>query len=155
MVRSSWTKLRQVAEAWDTADIPEEGRVAALSPAHYNLLVQNQDLLNRDFGGANGIYADGTVHKAWGIELIKSTHIPTTDTSGNGTQGIRGTNYNIDASGTVACCWQKDAIAGVRAGSISMEKAYMIEYRGTLLISSLATGYDILRPKNLARIGTA
>jgi len=148
-------QLRQVAEKFDTDEVPEEMRFVALPPAQYNLLVQNQDLLNRDFGGMNGIFSDGTVFKAWGMELMKSNHIPTTDTSGDGTVGIRGVNYNIDATGTVAVCWQKDGLLGVRAPSMSMEKGRLIQYRGTLMVASVVTGYDTGRPLNLARVGTS
>ncbi len=149
-------QIRQVQERWDNTDIPEESRYCALAPQHYNLLVQNQDLLNRDFGGQNGIFADGTVFKAWGIELLKSTHIPTLDFSADANPGWRNSAnlYAPNATGTIACCWQQEGIAGVRAGSVSMEKGYLIQYRGTLLVASLSSGYDILRPLNLARIGT-
>ena len=132
------------------------GRFCALKPAQYNLLVQQQDLLNRDFGNTNGVFSDGTVYRAWGIELVKSTHVPTTSKT-TSTVGIRNgftSGYGGDFTATVATLWQKDGVAMVRTG-MSMESEYKIEYGGTLLLGKIATGHDVLRPKHCARIGTA
>ena len=157
--------IRQIAEKFDEAvtektgfvqEIPQADRFVALKPTHYNLLVQNQDLLNRDFGGENGIFSDGTVFKAWGMTLLKSNHVPTDDFSSDGSQGIRSSlGYNFDCQNTIAVCWQRQAIAGVRAGSVSMSKQYLLHYGGDLLVAKLATGYDVLRPLGVGYIATA
>lgn len=157
-------KLQEVSEYFDAGRVPEEDRYVALAPAHYNLLVNNQDLLNRDFGGANGVFSDGTVFKAWGMTLVKSIAILdllTTgigedgDSSAQSTQtGVRGTLYNVNAVGTVAVCWQREAVVGVRGGSMGMVRQHLEHYGGDLLVAKLATGYECLRPKHAAVVGT-
>ena len=148
-------QIRRVMQQFDENRVPEDGRYVALKPAQYNLLVQNQDLLNRDFGGQNGIFSDGTVFRAWGAELIKTLHIPTTDLSSGGTVGIRGTNYNVNASSTVAVAWHRDGIGGVEAGVSPSMDDKTAEYNGTLLVVRAAKGFDVRHPLYVARIGTA
>ena len=149
-------KLRQVSQQFDENDVPDMDRFVGLKPNQYNLLVQNQDLLNRDFGGQNGIFSQGTVFEAWGMTLLKSNHIPTDDTKAlTAPTGTRGTVYSVDAQNTVAVCWQRDGLAAVRSGSVSVESDRLIQYRGRLIVSSMATGYEILRPLHIARVGTA
>lgn len=150
--------LRQISEGMDGFDVPEDGRYVALRPAQYNLLVQNQDLLNRDFGGANGIFADGTVFKAWGMTLVKTNNVPTSDLSSGAASatGIRNPiGYNATAAECAAIAWQRDAVVGVRAGLVSMESQYKIEYQGDLLVAKMATGYDIVQPQACWTVDTA
>lgn len=150
--------IRQLSEKWDDFEVPEEGRYLALRPAQYNLLVQNQDLLNRDFGGANGIFSDGTVYKAWNIELVKTNSLPITNLTSMaaGSTGIRSTvGYNGDFSNVAAVGWQRDAIIGVRAGIAAMEKAYSVEHQGTLLVAKMAGGYDCVQPQGVGVIAIA
>lgn len=156
--------LQNVSEYFDNGRVPEEDRFVALAPAHYNLLVNNQDLLNRDFGGANGIFSDGTVFKAWGMTLIKTIAITELLAGGAGADGdtsaetastgVRGTLYNVDAAGTVAVCWQREGCMGVRGGSMGLRTQELLHYSGTLLVSQIATGYESLRPRHCAVVGT-
>lgn len=150
--------LKTVSEKFDGFDVPEEGRYVALRPAQYNLLVQNQDLLNRDFGGANGIFSDGTVFRAWNMTLVKTNNVPITNlTSGAaGATGIRNPiGYNVDASNVAAVAWQSGSVVGVRAGLASVQSQYKIEYQGTLLVARMATGYDIVQPQGISVVATA
>ena len=68
------------AQAMDEKDVPENDRVAIVKPAQYYNLVQTTDVINRDFGGA-GVYAEGTVLKVAGIQIVKSNNLPTTNVS--------------------------------------------------------------------------
>jgi len=148
-------ELRKISQQFDENRVPDEGRYVSLKPAQYNLLVQNQDLLNRDFGGQNGIYSDGTVYRAWGMELVKTLHVPTTDSSSDGTTGVQGTNYNVDAQNTVALAWHRDGIGGVEAGVSPAMDDMTAEYNGTLLVVRAAKGFEIRQPLYIARLGTA
>lgn len=150
--------IRSLTEQWDVDEVPDEGRHIALNPARYNLLVNNQDLLNRDFGGANGIFSDGTVFKAWGAELIKvkGSRLPTTDTNAEGTDGIRGTNYNIDATNVVAVGWQDESIAIAKAGEMSlMTEDLRFEYDGVGVAAQMGYGLECFRPLGVGAISTA
>lgn len=150
--------LRQVSEGMDDFDVPDDGRFVALRPAQYNLLVQNQDLLNRDFGGQNGIFSDGTVFRAWGMQLVKTNRLPITDlTSGAaGDTGVRNPiGYNAQAAEVAAAAWHRGSVVGVRAGMVSMQRQFLIQYQGDLLVARMATGYDIVRPRGTFVVATS
>lgn len=156
--------IRQLMEQWDDDEVPDEGRHVGLNPARYNLLVNNQDLLNRDFGGQNGIFSDGVVFRAWGAELIKvkGQRLPTTDTNGTGggssegTLGIRGTNYNVEAENVVAVAWQDEAVARAEAGGMTvMVEDLRFEYGGVGIAAEAADGYECFRPLGVGAISTA
>ena len=150
--------LKTMSETFDGFDVPDDGRVVALRPAQYNLLVQNQDLLNRDFGGQNGIFSDGTVFKAWDMTLMKTNNVPITNLSSGaaGATGIRNpVGYNAQAANVAAIGWHREAVVGVRAGLASVQRQYKIEYQGSLLVARMGTGYDIVQPQGCAVVATA
>jgi hypothetical protein len=146
-------QIRVLSEYWDDNNVPDEGRVMFLRPAQYNLLVQNQDLLNRDYGGANGIFSDGTVYRAWGIELVKTTLLPNTDVSADGTSQQRGTTYSVDCAHVAGLGVQSEALAKARSEGISlMTKDLGFEYGGTGMVAEATFGFDCLRPKGVGVI---
>lgn len=149
--------IRQVAEYWDENDVPDDGRVCVLKPAQYNLLVQNQDLLNRDFGGQNGIFSDGTVFRAWGLELVKSNLIAQNMAAGVSGDLVRNpAGYNFNASALTALCFQQEAAVKVRSGGMSlMTKDLGFEYGGHAMVAEMACGYEIKRPLGLGAVATA
>jgi len=129
----------------------------ALKPQQYHLLVENQDLLNRDYGGQNGIFADGTVFKAWGMELHPTTGLPTGDFSTD-TQyinGVHGENYAFDATNTVALCWIDRACGSATADMISVETEYMARYQADFILGKTTMGHAVLWPGGTAQIRTA
>lgn len=148
--------IRTIAEYWDSKDVPDEERFLGLKPPQYNLLVQNQDLLNRQFGNNNGVFSMGTVFFAWGIELVKTNLLPQSDTSSEGTLGIRGTNYNVDASNVVAVAWQREALAKARSAGVSvLTEDLRFEYNAYGIAAEMAFGYEVFRPLGLGAIATA
>ena len=66
------TSIFDAAQALDEKDVPETDRFCVVPPATYYNIVENDKILNRDFGGANGVYAEGTVLKVAGINIVKS-----------------------------------------------------------------------------------
>lgn len=151
--------LRQVKEYWDQQNVPQRKRFAFVDPVRYNLLVQNQDLLNRDLGNsANGIFSDGTVFRAWGMELVMTNLIGDNVTSGATTNpGIRNVQgYDFNASNLTALCVQGEAAVKARNSGVTlMTKDYGFEYGGTAMVGEMAHGYEILRPLCLGAVATA
>ena len=62
----------------DEKDVPENERVAIVKPEEHYKLVQTTDVINRDWGGS-GVYADGTVLRVVGIQIVKSNNLTTTN----------------------------------------------------------------------------
>jgi len=136
----------EAAQAMDEKDVPENDRVAIVKPAQYYKLVQTTDVINRDFGGA-GVYADGTVLRVAGIQIVKSNNVPSSNVS-----AVTGENntYHGNFSTTVALVMQKSAIGTVKLMDLAVERTsgdFEIMYQGTLMAAKYAMGHGILRPE--------
>jgi hypothetical protein len=134
------------AEAMDEKDVPENDRVAIVKPEEYYKLVQTTDVINRDWGGS-GVYADGTVLRVAGIQIVKSNNLPTTNVS-----AVTGENntYNGDFTNCKALVMQKSAIGTVKLMDLAVEQTsgdFEIMYQGTLMAAKYAMGHGILRPE--------
>lgn len=120
-------------------------RTIILRPAQYYLLAQTTKVLSRDWGGA-GVYADGTVLKVAGVQIIKSNNLPTGVV--DAVTGEKNT-YNGDFTNTVALALQKEAIGTVKLKDLSVEKSgsdFHIMYQSTMMVGKYAMGHGILRP---------
>ena len=150
------TSIFDAAQALDEKDVPEEDRYCVVPPATYYNLVENDKILNRDFGGSNGIYAEGKVLKVAGINIVKSnTAVDAfTDQSAASSTGENNT-YNGDFSNTAAVVFHKSAIGTVKLMDLAMESEYDIRRQGTLMVAKMALGHGILRPEAAVEIKTA
>ena len=150
------TSIFDAAQALDEKDVPEEDRYCVVPPSTYYNLVENDKILNRDFGGSNGIYAEGKVLKVAGINIVKSnTAVDAfTDQSAASSTGENNT-YNGDFSNTAAVVFHKSAIGTVKLMDLAMESEYDIRRQGTLMVAKMALGHGILRPEAAVEIQTA
>lgn len=146
------TSIFECAQALDEKDVPSEDRYAIVTPDVYYQLVQTDKLLNRDFGGTNGVYSDGTVIKVAGINIVKSNTAVSAFTDQSAS--ISGTNntYNVDAQHIGAVVFHKSAVGTVKLMDLGMESEYDIRRQGTLMVGKLALGHGILRPESACTI---
>jgi len=144
----------EAAKVMDEKDVPESDRVAIVKPAQYYNLVQTTDVINRDFGGA-GVYADGTVLRVAGIQIVKSNNVPSANIS-----AVAGENntYHGNFSNTAAVVMQKQALGTVKLMDLAVERTsgdFEVMYQGTLMAAKYAMGHGILRPECSVEIKTA
>jgi Phage capsid protein len=137
--------LFAAAQKMDENSLPENDRYCCLAPAEYYKLVQTTDVINRDWGG-QGAYADGTVLKVAGIDIIKSNHLPSTNRS-----AVTGENnaYNADYTDNVALVWNPGAAGTVKLMDLKMETTggdVHALWQGTFMVASMACGSGVLRP---------
>ena len=146
------TSIFDAAEKLDNKDVPNQDRYCVVTPAIYYNLVENDKILNRDFGGNNGVYSDGTVIKVAGINIVKSNTAVTAFTDQSAS--ISGTNntYSVDAQYVGAVVFHKSAIGTVKLMDLAMESEYDIRRQGTLMVAKLALGHGILRPESACKI---
>jgi hypothetical protein len=146
------TSIFDCAQALDEKDVPSQDRWAVVTPDVYYQLVANDKILNRDFGGNNGVYSDGTVIKVAGINIVKSNTAVTAFTDQSAS--ISGTNntYSVDAQYVGAVVFHKSAIGTVKLMDLAMESEYDIRRQGTLMVAKLALGHGILRPESACKI---
>ena len=147
------TALFSAAQKMDENNLPENDRYCVLAPAEYYKLVQQTDVINRDWGG-QGAYADGTVLRVAGIDIIKSNHLPTTNRS-----AATGENNAYDANFTdsVALVWNPGAVGTVKLMDLKMETTgsdVHALWQGTFMVASMACGSGILRPDCAVEIYT-
>lgn len=151
------TAMRTVKEGFDTRNIPPGNRYFALPPSSYNLLADpSSQLTQRDFGGeGNGRFADGTVEKAWGFNLLMTNNIPTTDESAASTSGQNGLTYEGDWRNTVGVAWHPMAVGSVVSIAPRVTVEWSTEHQAFVLISKEAVGHGILRPTAACQVRTA
>ena len=147
-------KLFAAAQKMDEYNLPEDGRYCCLAPAEYYKLVQTTDVINRDWGG-QGAYADGTVLKVAGIDIIKSNHLPSTNR-----EAVAGENnaYNANFTNSVALIWNPMCAGTVKLMDLKMETTggdIHALWQGTFMVASMACGTGVLRPDCAIEITTA
>lgn len=144
--------IRDVMQNFDEKDVPDEGRFVVLKPAQYNLLVEQTDLINRDFGNATGSLQQGVIRTVWGATILKSNHLPQANIAA--VTGERNT-YAVDASNTTAICFQSEAVGHAMAMGVATEMEYRMSHQANFMLAKMAVGSDYLRPSCCAQIQTA
>jgi hypothetical protein len=135
-------------QALDEKDVPEDDRYTFVRPAQYNLLVQVDKMLNRDFGGNPGVYSDGTIWRAAGTAIVKTNNLPST------TVATGPSAYQGDFQYTYALVMHPSAVGTVKLLDLAVEMEYLIEYQGWLIVAKYAIGHGILRPESAVEIIT-
>jgi len=142
------TGIFDAGEEMDTKDVPEGDRWFAVRPAHYNLLAQTTDILNRDWGG-KGSLSEGTAPRVNGIDIVKSNHVP------NSVIANTPSTYDGTFTNTIAMCWHRTAVGTVKLIDLKSEMEYDIRRQGTLVLSKYAMGHGTLRPESAVELRTA
>lgn len=132
--------LFNASQIFDEKNVPEMDRSCFLAPAQYYLLAQNTTAINSQFGGS-GAYADGTIVRVAGVELVKTNNIP----KGQFAEGP--SKYHVDATDTVALVLQKGAVGTVNLMGLATEAGYDMRRQGTLALAKYACGHGVLRPE--------
>jgi len=157
------TALFTAAQKLDENDIPSDGRFAVLRPSEYYKLITggsgavaiNTSAANKDVGGS-GSLASGSIAQVAGINIFKSTHIPSTDlsavstgdgASANDVFGGNGVGYNGDFRNSLGIVGHSAAVGTVKLLDLATESEYQIERQGTLFVAKYAMGHGILRPE--------
>lgn len=149
--------LYAVAQKMDENNIPESGRWCFVSPATYWQFVTSDKLLNRDFGGANGVYSDGTILKVAGLNLIKTNNLSVDHTAAGNIANYPdySNKYAVNAADTVAMCIHESALATVKLMDVSTEMEWDIRRQGTLMVAKMALGHGVIRPDGLFEVRAA
>lgn len=144
------------AAAMDALYLPAEDRFVIVSPATYWGLVQNDKLIDRDFG-QNGSYADGTVMKVAGMSIVKSANIGINHAAGANTADYPdfNTKYMTDTTNISALVMQRTALATVKLMELASESEYDIRRQGTLMVSKMACGHGAVRPEGIRTLTAA
>lgn len=139
------TAIYDAAATLDTANIPETERFVLVDPATYYALVQEDKLINRDFG-QNGSYSDGTIMRVAGMQIVKSNNLVVDHTTVTAYPDFN-SKYAENATDTKALIIQRQALGTVQLMDMATEMEYDIRRQGTLAVSKMAVGHGVLRPE--------
>jgi hypothetical protein len=131
-----------------------EDRFVIVSPSTYYALVQDDKLINRDFG-QNGSYSDGSILRVAGIQIVKSNNVSVDHTAATATFPDFNSKYAVDASDTTALIIQRQALGTVQLMDMATEMEYDIRRQGTLAVSKMAVGHGVLRPECIIELRAA
>jgi hypothetical protein len=155
--------LFTAAQALDENDIPADGRFCVLRPQEYyklitggsGSLVISTSAANKDVGGS-GSLASGSIAQVAGIDIYKSTHLPSADLSSTATGdgaasndvfGGSGAGYNGNFTNSIGIVAHPSAVGTVKLLDLATESEYQISRQGTLFIAKYAMGHGVLRPE--------
>lgn len=155
--------LFTAAQKLDENDVASDGRFCVLRPQEYYKLITGgsgglvigSSAVNKDVGGLGSV-ASGTVPQVAGINIFKSTHLPSTDlsavSSGDGAAsndvfGGSGSGYNGNFTNSLGIVAHPSAVGTVKLLDLATESEYQMERQGTLFIAKYAMGHGILRPE--------
>lgn len=142
------------AAVMDELYLPAEDRFVIVSPTTYWGFVQNDKLLDRDYG-QNGSYSDGTVMKVAGMSIVKSANVSIDHTASTDYPDTAGAKYAVDASDTSALIFQRGALGTVKLLELASESAYDIRRQGTLMVSKMAVGHGAINPQGIRELRAA
>ena len=147
------TAMYDAAATLDAANVPETDRYVIVNPATYYALVQNDKLINRDFG-QNGSYSDGTIMRVAGMQIVKSNNLAVNHTTATAYPDFN-SKYAVDATDTTALVIQQQALGTVQLMDMATEMEYDIRRQGTLAVSKMAVGHGVLRPECIIELRAA
>lgn len=145
--------IYDAAATLDTRNVPEAERFVIVSPTVYYALVQDDKLINRDFG-ANGSYSDGSVLNVAGMTIIKSNNLAVDHTTASAFPDFS-SKYAVAATDTKALVIQRQALGTVQLMDMATEMEYDIRRQGTLAVSKMAVGHGVLRPECIIELRAA
>jgi hypothetical protein len=148
------TGIYDAAATLDERNVPETERFVIVSPSVYYALVQNDKLINRDFG-QNGSYSDGTIMRVAGMQIVKSNNMAVDHVTQAATYPDFNSKYTVDASDTSALVIQRQALGTVQLMDMATEMEYDIRRQGTLAVSKMAVGHGVLRPECIIELRAA
>ena len=146
------------AQHFDETDIPQNDRIAFVTPSTYWNLIKDGSMLDRDFGNVNGSQSGGNIYRVAGVEIVPTNNLAKnfgTDTLSGTRAGSAHTEYDVDGSSTVALVAQRQALGTVHLMGMATEKDYQVERQGTLMVARYACGHKALRPECLRLIDAA
>ena len=146
----------KAAQTFDEKNVPETDRHVIFKPAQYYLMVQDTNLLNREWGG-RGELATANLPMIANMTVHKSNNLPN---GKNITTAIQGEQnpYTGNFSTSVALVMNRQAVGTVKLFDLAVEMSgpdVHVMYQGDIVVAKYAMGHGILRPDCAIEIATA
>ena len=153
------TELRKLlfkaAETLDDKDVPETDRHIVFKPVQYYMMVQDTNLLNKEWGGA-GALATASLPMIANMTVHKSNNLPNGNNVASPVAGEQNP-YTGNFTKSVALVMNKQAVGTVKLFDLAVEMSgedVHVMYQGDLVVAKYAMGHGILRPDCAVEIAT-
>ena len=146
----------KAAQIFDEKDVPETDRHVIFKPAQYYLMVQDTNLLNREWGG-RGELATANLPMIANMTVHKSNNLPNGKNIATPIQGEQNP-YTGNFSSSVALVMNRQAVGTVKLFDLAVEMSgpdVHVMYQGDIVVAKYAMGHGILRPDCAIEIATA
>lgn len=134
--------------AMDEANVEEDGRTCVLRSGEYYSLIEGINgvagyAVNREYGG-QGSFAEGTLPKIGGVQLLKSNCIPSKNYAQD-SDNFK--HYYGDFSKLIGMVFLPEAMGCVDLMDVVVKHDDKLEYLGELVLAKHSYGLGALRPE--------
>jgi hypothetical protein len=151
--------IKEQALYWNNNRVPKAGRFCIVPPTQYQMLAERTDFHSMDINnGRNGSLREGEIGRMYGMDILESTLVPSTDTSSDdapdyGDNGLQN-DYRVDAADCVGVFGTPRALGAVQIGGVMIESEYERKDKGTWFDASKIFGAGVLRESDCGSVRT-
>ena len=135
--------------AMEEQEIPVDELVVFVRPTQFQVLLQNNKLLSRDFAAGNGDYAKGMIYEIGGARIVKTARIPTSAITGHYLSNADNSNaYDVTATQAkaVAVILHPKSLMAGETIPLTSDIWFNREEKQWFIDSFLAFGVTVNRP---------
>ena len=135
--------------AMEEQEIPVDELVVFVRPTQFQVLLQNNKLLSRDFAAGNGDYAKGMIYEIGGARIVKTARIPTSAITGHYLSNTdNGNAYDVSATQAkaVAVILHPKSLMAGETIPLTSDIWFNREEKQWFIDSFLAFGVTVNRP---------
>ena len=135
--------------AMEEEEIPVDELVVFVRPTQFQVLLQNNKLLSRDFAAGNGDYAKGMIYEIGGARIVKTARIPTSAITGHYLSNADNSNaYDVTATQAkaVAVILHPKSLMAGETIPLTSDIWFNREEKQWFIDSFLAFGVTVNRP---------
>jgi hypothetical protein len=141
--------IKDLIVAMEEEEIPVEELVVFVRPTQFDVLLNNNKLMSRDFAAGNGDYAKGIIYEIGGARIVKTARIPTAAITGHFLSNAgNGNAYDVSAAQAkaVAVILHPKSLMAGETIPLTSDIWFNREEKQWFIDSFLAFGVTVNRP---------
>lgn len=141
--------ISAVIVAMEEEDIPVEELVVLVRPTQFDVLLNSEKLISRDYAAGNGDYAKGIVYEIKGARIVKTARIPRTAITGHKLSNAgNGNAYDLSAeqADVVAVIMHPKSLLAGETIPLTSDIWFSREEKQWFIDSFIAFGVTVNRP---------
>jgi len=144
-----------IITAMEEEEIPVEDLVVFVRPTTFQVLLNNDKLMSRDFAAGNGDYAKGIIYEIGGARIVKTARIPTAAITAHPLSNASNSNaYNVSATEakSVAVIMHPKSLLAGETIPITSDVWFSREEKTWFIDTFIAFGVTVNRPDTCGRV---